>query len=532
MRKWTLAGAALSVVAFSCVVGVSTATASRGAARARAAASPVRSDFDGDGIADLAIGAPGDDVGSVHQAGTVTVLYGTANGPDTARVELWSAATPGVKGVAIQSGRFGSSLAPGDFDGDGFSDLAVGATGEGAGTVAGAGAVHVLYGSADGLTADGNQRWTQGSPGVPGDPENDDRFGRSLVAGDFGHGPQDDLAIAVSDENVGDVSQAGGVNVLYGTANGLRSNGAQLWDQSTPGVPGVPEEEESFGASIAAANLGKGPQSDLAIGISQDHIGGLSDVGSILVLYGSAGGLSTTGRQSINEDDLGTPVAEHDVFGTALAAGNFGGSSAIDLAVGAPGAAVDGVDGAGAVFVAFGGSNGLSLNGAQRWTQAATGTGATEEGDFFGFGLAAGKFGKSAQADLAVGVPFEDIDTTGGARADAGSVTVLYGAQDGLAASGAQGFIQSNLGVGAAVEASDELGFELDALSLGHGTQSDLVMGDAFEDIGSVFDSGAVFVLFGSSTGLTTANAQSWNQDTAGVPGEPLVAGRFGEAVG
>jgi hypothetical protein len=493
---------------------------------------PVRSDFDGDGFADLAIGTPGDDVGTVKQAGTVTVLYGTSNGPDTARVELWSAATPGVKGIAIESGRFGSGIGSGDFDGDGFQDLVVGATGERAGDVADAGAVHILFGSADGLTADRNQRWTQASPGVPGDPEGDELFGKELAAGDFGHGPQDDLAISIRDDTVGDVSEAGAVNVLYGTAHGLGSNGAQLWDQSTPGVPSVPDGEESFGAALVATNLGKGPLADLVIGIAQDKVGGIGDVGSILILFGSADGLRSTGRQSITEDALGTPVATGDAFGSALAAGNFGGGTATDVAVGAPGAIVDGVDGAGAVFVVFGGSNGLSLNGAQRWTQVATGTGATEEGDFFGNTLAAGKFGKSAQADLAIGVPLEDIDTTGGERVNAGAITVLYGGQDGLTASGAQGFVQTNIGVGAAVETEDLFGFELQSLSLGNGAQSDLVIGDALEDIGSVFDSGAVFVLFGSSTGLTTAEAQSWNQDSPGIPGVPLVAGRFGEAVG
>ncbi|HXJ65023.1 MAG TPA: hypothetical protein VNN79_14805, partial [Actinomycetota bacterium] len=90
---------------------------------------------------------------------------------------------------------------------------------------------------------------------------------------------------------------------------------------------------------------------------------------------------------------------------------------------------------------------------------------------------------------------------------------------------------QSSLGVGAAVEQGDELGFTLDALSLGNGTQSDLVMGDLLEDIGSVFDAGAVFVLFGGSSGLATPNAESWNADTDGVGAGSIVAGRFGSSV-
>ena len=80
------------------------------------------------------------------------------------------------------------------------------------------------------------------------------------------------------EESIGTSSQAGGVNVLYGTPNGLRARGAQLWTQASPGVPSVPDEEEFFGGATVAANLGKGPQDDLAIGVPQDHIGDLADV--------------------------------------------------------------------------------------------------------------------------------------------------------------------------------------------------------------------------------------------------------------
>src|ERR671912_1857643 len=54
---------------------------------AAAAADPARTgqraagDFNGDGFADLAVGAPGEDVGAAGDAGAVNVLYGSAGGP-------------------------------------------------------------------------------------------------------------------------------------------------------------------------------------------------------------------------------------------------------------------------------------------------------------------------------------------------------------------------------------------------------------------------------------------------------------------
>jgi hypothetical protein len=72
---------------------------------------------------------------------------------------------------------FGSSLAAGDFNNDGFDDLAAGAPFEAVGSAGGAGAVSVIPGSAGGLTATGGQLFTQNSPGVPGVAEAFDQFG-------------------------------------------------------------------------------------------------------------------------------------------------------------------------------------------------------------------------------------------------------------------------------------------------------------------------------------------------------------------
>jgi disulfide bond formation protein DsbB len=398
-------------------------------------------DFNGDGRADLAVGAPGENTFS----GVVHVLYGSPTGLTATGSQLWSQNSPGVAGGAEPSDQFGSALAAGDFAGDGRTDLAIGAFGENAF----AGVVHVLYGSAAGLTATGSQLWSQNSPGVAGGAEEGDQFGFALTAADPNGDFRGELAVGAPGEN----DSAGVVHVLVGSPAGLTAAGSQLWSQDSPGVAGGAEPDDRFGNALASGDLNGNRRGDLAVGAPGENI----NSGVVHVLYGSAAGLTAAGSQLWSQDSPGVAGGAEgfDLFGGALADGDFNADGRADLAIGAWGEN----NFAGVVHVLLGSGAGLTATGSQLWSQDSPGVaGGAEGADFFGQALAAGDFNGDAHAELAVGAPGENVST--------GVVHVLLGSRAGLTATGSQLWSQDSPGVAGTAEQGDRFGDTLAAGTL------------------------------------------------------------------
>ena len=220
-------------------------------------------------------------VSGVRSAGAVNVIYGGPGGLSAPGNQIWHQDSPGIRDRAHPGDRFGTSLTTGDFDGDGFEDLAVAAPMEDIKGRANAGMVNVIYGSPLGLTSEGNQSWHQDRPGILDQAEVLDRFGWTLSAGDFDGDGHDDLAAASPFEDVNGMRDAGAVNVIYGSPEGLTAAGSQFWHQDSPGILDQAEAIDLFARALAVGDFDGDGLDDLAVSAPYEDYNDQRDGGSM-----------------------------------------------------------------------------------------------------------------------------------------------------------------------------------------------------------------------------------------------------------
>ncbi|MEV7628596.1 DNRLRE domain-containing protein [Actinoplanes sp. NPDC089786] len=378
------------------------------------------SDFNGDGVSDVAAGDPDADAGGKDGAGQVSVIYGGTRPAETVTQE-------NVGGSSAAGDQFGRSVAAYDANNDGCADLAVGVPFKEAGSVADAGAVALILGSPAGLGRGPGTLWyTQNSTGWGDDAEAADWFGWSVTAGRTAAG-EGYLVVGVPGEDVGTVIDAGLVHYVRGAVN------ATLYAGS--GLPAPAKTDDRLGYSVA------GSPHHLAFGLPGRTIGSAAFAGAVQVnTHELVSGLPKA-LVTIDQSTVETAEA-NDNFGksVALAAyrpvGTAAGTPVSMLFVGVPGEDVDAVGDAGRVQRYKLTATALTSLGGITQNTFANGEPA-EAGDYFGekVTLVSTKPADEATAatlQAAVGVPGEDLSGV----ADAGLINVFGAATDPVTPSG------------------------------------------------------------------------------------------------
>ncbi|MFJ6571050.1 VCBS repeat-containing protein [Streptomyces sp. NPDC091292] len=391
-------------------------------ASAAACTAGAESDFNGDGIRDTAVADPQATVAGQASAGLVRVILGGGKG-----VTEISQSLTGMSASPEAGDQFGYSIAVYDADQDGCADLVAGTPYEdvvvGTENQVDAGAVYVVHGSPTGI-GEGSviEHFTQRQLDAATVTEATDLFGFALAAGNTSGG-KPYLVVGAPGEAVGAVEDAGCFTYAQGTSVGSVN-------QDDVGVPGAPETNDRFGASLAATSR------YVAVGTPGEAIGVETFAGGVLLFQHTLTDSRPTYLVGANEDHaaLTSGTAEKDDrFGTALSLLPYrpsGASSETDalLAVGTPNEDVGNVADAGAVTVVRVTPSGdlSEVNLIDRLSPNVEGDPVV--GDFFGQRVALahtqpGAVGTAATVKLAVGVPNQEV----GPAENAGAVHVLPG---------------------------------------------------------------------------------------------------------
>ena len=423
-----------------------------------------------------------------------------------------------------------SDLGP-DFNGDGYGDIVVGATGERFGDAIRTGAVTIVFGDSDKSFSD-SVILHQGLINVFGENEPNDKFGSRTTYGDFNGDGLDDLVITAPKKDVHGIEDAGMIWVLEGIQEGMGVlNIATAFDLSMFSENNFVSPDAHWGEMVTAGDFNGDTYYDLAISAPNSAIGGKEEVGLIVILYGSENGLDSENFQVINQSTRGIPDADEigDHWGMSLASGDFNGDNISDLAIGSPGERYGFFSSAGAVTVIYGNETGLEPKTSKRFHQDTPRIpDRNEENDQWGSTLVSGDFSQDGIDDLIIGSPNESI----GEKRQTGSITVMYGSADGISAHKSRRLHQGSFGIQDKNEPYDRWGSVLATGDFDGDNKTDLVIGAPAEGTETLFRTGAITIISGTSVELTSRDAQTIHQDELDLNLEASHADHWGDSIG
>jgi hypothetical protein len=452
-------------------------------------------DINGDGLADVIVGAVGADPNGKASGASYVVFGSAADFPaniNLARLDgsigfkLSGVDKDDISGISVAGA--------GDINGDGIDDMIVGAANAGIGL---SGVSYVVFGTTSGFAADIDLSSLDGSNGFSLTGARRDQAGASVAsAGDVNGDGFADIVIGATGASPNG-TQSGATYVVFGGASGFASNISLSGINGSNGfkLSGVAAYDRS-GISVASAGDVNGDGfDDVIVGAPGTQYPGFGK-GSSYVVFGRQAGfapsLDLSTLNGTNGFRLSGGNLEDRGGNSVSSAGDVNGDGFADLVVGAPWADAGG-DTGGVTYVVFGkaggyapnvnlsrlgGSNGFRLVGPQ--------------GDWSGESVsAAGDVNGDGFADVIVGAVFAGPNSAGAAYVVFGKASG-FGADIALASlDGSNGFKLSG------VATMDRTGSSVASAGDVNGDGfSDLIVGAPTSNSNGTY-SGSSYVVFG-----------------------------------
>lgn len=416
-------------------------------------------DINGDGLSDVMIAALGYDELPRTNIGRIYAYYGSP-------ADLSSNPTQTVNGNQSESGFASGLQTAGDVNGDGFTDLIIGAASYDQ-SFQNEGAAFLYYGTSGGLASTPN--WTAfGS-------QQEGAFGRSVTyAGDLNGDGYADVAISATQFDNENGTNAGRIYIYHGSAAGLSNNADQILEGTQPA--------SSFGFGMASAGDVNGDGfGDFVAGAWGNDNGVLQNTGKIALYYGSDTGVAAV------PDFVYEPTTADASMGESVTSGDFNGDGYSDIAAGAS-FYTNSENKEGAVFIFNGSLSGINTANI--------------------------RIIESNQQEAAFGV---SVSTAGDVNADAFSDLIIGSrSYDGSIENQGAAFLYtgSSAGLSASAEAvllgSQQLSFFGNSVSSAGDVNadgySDIMVGAYWQD-GGLENEGKAWIYLGSPGGLLTIPA-------------------------